>query len=259
MDIAEYVKGISFRYLQPQAPRPTGFRALSMFLRRFGMHLEVSNTQLPEDHGPMKRRLRDVLKVPRMSTFAIGAIINKAVSQLPPGQSFVNIGVWNGFTLFAGLAGNGGQKCIGVDNFSHKNSPRKEFLERFDRFSSREHEFHERDYQDYFQNVHQGPIGFYLFDGPHLYQDQLDGLKLAEPFFAENCLVMIDDTNWEQVRRANLDFINTSLNEYRILLDETTPKSGHPTWWNGIMLFQLVGKNRLAQDASPASGKRRVA
>ena len=39
-----------------------------------------------------------------MSTFAIGAIINRAVRQLPGGQAYLNVGVWNGFTLLAGMA-----------------------------------------------------------------------------------------------------------------------------------------------------------
>jgi hypothetical protein len=105
------------------------------------------------------------------------------------------------------------------------------------------------DYRDYFAKVHRAPIGFYLFDGPHTYEHQLDGLKLAEPFFAENCLIMVDDTNWEQVRRANLDFIKNSPNQYRMLLDVLTPKSGHPTFWNGEMVFQMVGPNKLAKQA----------
>ena len=250
MDFAEYVKGISFRFLRPTVPRPTGFRALALFLRKWGIHLEVMNTWLPCDRAKTKRRLRETLKLKRMSTFAVGAMINRAVEQMPENQSFVNVGVWNGYTFFSGLAGNADQRCIGVDNFSHENSPRQEFLSRFDRFGADRHEFHERDYREYFEHVHQGPIGFYLFDGPHRYKDQLDGLQMAEPFFAENCIVMVDDTNWDQVRRANLDFMASSPNRYQTLLDVQTPKSGHPTFWNGIFLFQLVGPNVLAQDAA---------
>lgn len=246
MDYAEYVQNISFRYLKPAQPRPKGFRAINMLLRKVGVHLETLNTQLPCEEAEMRHRLRDVCKIPRMSTFAVGAMINKAVAELPEGHAYVNIGVWNGFTFFSGLAGNSGKRCIGVDNFSHKNSPRTAFLERFEKFRGDAHTFHEMDYHDYFEQVHTEPIGFYLFDGPHGYQDQLDGLKLAEPFFGENCLIMVDDTNWEAVRKANLDFIEQSPNDYRMLLDVLTPKSGHPTFWNGEMVFQLAGPNKLA-------------
>ncbi len=246
MDYAEYVQNISFRFLRPGQPRPTGFRALNVLLRKAGIHLEVFNTHLPSDEGKMRKRLREVCKIPRMSTFAVGAMINEAVSRLPDDHAYVNVGVWNGFTFFSALAGNSGKRCVGIDNFSHKNSPRTAFLQRFERFRGHGHTFHEMDYRDYFHKVHDGPIGFYLFDGPHGYQDQLDGLRLAEPFFGENCLIMVDDTNWEAVRKANLDFMEGSPNEYRMLLDVLTPKSGHPTFWNGEMVFQMVGPNKLA-------------
>jgi hypothetical protein len=246
MDHGEFASGIKFKYIPPMMRRPWGFRAVNMFLRKFDIQLECWNTQLPCDQKRYEQRLRDVCRVPRMSTFAIGSIINRAVEQLPDDQSFVNIGVWNGFTFFSGLAGNSGRQCVGVDNFSHPNSPRTAFLERYEKFRGERHAFHEMGYHEYFANVHQGPIGFYLFDGPHTYQDQFDGLKLAEPHFAEGCLILIDDTNWSHVRQANLDFMAQSRDEYRILLDERTPKSGHPTFWNGVMLFQKVRSAKSA-------------
>lgn len=243
MDFARFVQGISFRFLQPSRPRPHGFRGLAMLLRKIGLHPEVANTRLPEDERELKRRLRKLCRVPRMSTFAIGAAINRAVSQLREAECFLNVGVWNGFTFLSGLAWNPEKRCIGVDNFSHNNSPRQAFLRRFAQFRGPRHTFHEMDYRDFFRSVHRDPIGFYLFDGPHTYQDQLDGLKLAEPFFARDCIVMVDDCNWDQVRGANHDFMQQSSNRYRLLLDVRTPKSGHPTWWNGLMIFQLDGAN----------------
>lgn len=252
-DFGEYVKGISFRFLQPTTRRPNGLRALAMALRGVGVHLEVMNTRLPCGQKEMAARLREVCRIPRMSTFAVGAMINQAVSQLPEGEAFVNVGVWNGFTFLAGLAGNGGKRCIGVDNFSHKNSPRAKFLGRYEKFRGENHSFFEMGYQEYFEHVHHEPIGFYLFDGPHTYQHQLDGLRLAERFFAKNCIIMVDDTNWEQVRQANLDFIKQSPNKYRILLDVRTPNNGHLTYWNGEMVIQLAGPNVLAAQRKAAA------
>ena len=255
MDFASYVQGISFRFLQPSRPRPHGFRALAMLLRKFGLHPEVANTRLPADERTMKRRLRQACRIPRMSTFAVGAVINRAVSQLSGEECFLNIGVWNGYTFLSGLVDNAGKRCIGVDNFSHNNSPREAFLKRFQKFRGARHTFHEMDFRDYLHTAHHNPIGFYLFDGPHTYQDQLDGLQLAEPFFADNCIVMVDDCNWEQVSAANLDFIAQSPNRYRMLLNERTPQSGHPTWWNGLMVFQLDGANSNVH-SEESSGKK---
>src|SRR5579863_9175704 len=94
MEVADYVKNISFRLLKPETPRPSGFRALNILARKAGIHLEMWMTRLPEDQDEMQKRLTSVCKVPRMSTFAIGAIINRAVAQLPSDRAYLNVGVW---------------------------------------------------------------------------------------------------------------------------------------------------------------------
>ena len=206
-------------------------------------------TRLPEDQDEMQRRLVAVCKIPRMSTFAIGAIINRAVAQLPAGRAYLNVGVWNGFTFLAGMAANPDKHCIGVDNFSHKDSPRQAFLRRFNRARSPQHVFREGDFREYFATQHKETLGLYLFDGPHTYEDQLDGLKLAEPFFGRGCLVLVDDTNWPQVRRGQPRSYQKIVHSSTVaLLDVQTPRTGHPTFWNGVMLFER-GKRKTASAA----------
>jgi hypothetical protein len=173
-----------------------------------------------------------------MSTFAIGAMINHGVSQMPDNLTFVNVGVWHGFSLLSGMIDNAGKRCVGIDNFAWFGRPRKAFFERFNNYKSSNHYFYEMDYIEYFSKVHKDPIGFYVYDGPHRYDAQLRGLQTAEPFFSQNCIIVIDDTNWNDPRRATLDFISQSSHEYRILLDRTTSRNGHPTLWNGIMIIQ---------------------
>lgn len=247
MEFEEFVQGIKFKFLQPSRPRPKGFRAANMFLRKFGVHLEVANTCLPCDEAELRHRMRAVCRVPRMSTFAVGAIINRAVAELPPGQAYVNVGVWNGFTFLSGLVHNSGKRCIGVDNFCGHGGPRDAFMSRFEKLRGDNHTFHAMDYREYFKSVHREPIGCYFLDGPHTYEHQLVGLQVAERFFADNCIIMVDDTNSEAVRRANLDFIEQSQNRYRMLLDVRTSKNGHPTFWNGQMIFRLDGRNVTSQ------------
>jgi len=96
------------------------------------------------------------------------------------------------------------------------------------------------DYREYFSNSHEGEIGFYFYDGEHSYENQIEGLRVAEKYFARNCIVMVDDTNWDSPRRATLDFISESPNKYEVILDRRTAWSGHPTFWNGIIIFKRV-------------------
>ncbi|WP_435022589.1 class I SAM-dependent methyltransferase (plasmid) [Tundrisphaera sp. TA3] len=240
-DLGAFAREFSFRFLGPQERiRPRWLRAAA-WCRRFGMTPDLLNTRFPAGSAQARAAIRPLCRIPRMSTPAIGALIHRAVAGMGPGEAFVNVGVWNGFTLLSGMAGNPDRPCIGVDNFSQFGGPKGAFLSRFDRIKSRNHAFHDMDYRAYFATVHRDPIGFYLYDGEHSYQNQLDGLRAAEPFFAPGCVVMVDDTNDPEPRRATEDFIREGRNRYQVIYDATTRENQHPTWWNGVMLFRRTG------------------
>lgn len=230
MNFKTFINGIYFDLLQPNMSPSFQIDDMTDF--------EFSNTVFPDKDQQIKGNLYEICKFPRMSTLALGAIINRGVSQMEDHQAFVNVGVWNGFTLISGMVNNRNKKCIGIDNFSEFGGPREEFSKRFSLYKSEFHSFYDMDYVDYFNQLHKELIGFYIYDGAHDYDNQLKGLKMAEPFFTKNCIILVDDTNWEQPRQATLDFISNSINDYKILLDVTTSYNGHPTFWNGVMVFQ---------------------
>lgn len=247
MNYSNYISAISFRFIKPYIPLPIFPSLLRKHpkcvklldkLGLLGFSPEIINTKIPYNEQNMKCRLREICKIPKMSTFAIGAMINQGVSQMPNTQVFVNIGVWHGFTLLSGMINNPQKRCIGVDNFSEFGGPRKTFIDRFNRYKSPKHHFYDMDCFEYFSKVHEGSIGFYVYDGNHRYENQLKGLQVAEPFFSKNCIILIDDANYDEPRRGTMDFISNSSHEYRILFDKTTSCNSHPTFWNGIMILQ---------------------
>jgi Methyltransferase domain len=233
----QYIRKVGFRYYGPLS-QLKGFCRLTHLSERFDVLFEMVNTRLPQGESNMKRRLRPLCRIPRMSTFAVGAIINHTVSCMKPDVSFVNVGVWNGFTLLSGMVGNSDKRCVGVDNFSEFGGPREQFLSRFNTYKSEAHHFYDSDYRDYFKNNHSGEIGFYIYDGSHSYENQMAGLKIAEPFLGQDAIVLVDDTNGVEPRQATLDFISQNANKYELLLDTCTPANKHPTFWNGIMVFR---------------------
>lgn len=243
MDYSDYISRISFRFIEPHMPLPGGLARFVQWLGKRGIPLEINNTLLPGDALSMKSRLREICAIPKMSTFAIGAMINKGVEQMSADEAFVNVGVWHGFTFLSGMIGNSQKKCIGVDNFSRKKlkGAREGFPKRFDKYKSSNHHFCEMDFAQYFAQVHSGPIGFYVYDGKHTYENQLKGLRLAEPFFSPGSLILIDDSNLGIVRQATLDFLSASPCRYRMILDKTTYCNRHPTFWNGIIVLQKIG------------------
>jgi hypothetical protein len=239
--LEQFIAGISFRFLEPEQRLPKGHGGLRQFLSWFGVYLDALNTRLPPQYPEVRQRLRPALRIPRMSTVAVGAIVNQAVALMPESQAYLNIGVWNGFTFLSAVAGNADKTCIGVDNFCKFGGPREAFEKRFARLRSPKHHFHDMDYEEYIRNVHREQIGVYYFDGPHTYAHQFHGLRNAEPFFAPDCVVIVDDTNGDAAQRGTLDFIAQSPNRYRMLLNQRTSRNCHPTFWNGIMLFRRVG------------------
>ena len=241
MNFKDYAHNIQFRFVQPDTRLFSfGFDRISQRLK-VGVWFEMLNTILPENESAMKNRLRDMCFVPRMSTYAIGAMINKAVREMPASHVFVNVGVWRGFTLLSGMAGNASKTCIGVDNFSEFGDPRTDFLEQFEKYRGPRHHFYEMDYVDYFTRIHDSPIGVFIYDGNHSYKNQLRALELAEPYFSDDCIILIDDVNYAHVRRANRDFMAKSPRQYRTVLHQETYCNSHPTFWNGITIIQRVG------------------
>jgi hypothetical protein len=258
MGSQNFTSAIDFRLLQAADRRDEHGRFLlaresgppAVLLELLGAPFDAVNTDLSGvPSGPaLSSALRPLLDVPRMSTMAIGAVLNRAVAAMPPGHAFVNAGVWHGYTLLAAMARNPDAVCVGIDDFSEFGGPRDEFGERFEAARSPRHTFHEMDYRDYMAEVHEGPIGVYLYDGENSYEGEMEALQAGERFFADGCLLVADDTNRSQRRQAMLDFAEQSPDDYSLVLDVSTAGNRHPTFWNGTLVLRRNG----AGDAEPA-------
>lgn len=203
----------------------------------FQWPLEAINTKFSRDRWNPERRkiLRKLFAVPKMSTVAIGAFVNRLVESLPPDQAYLNIGVWYGYSLFAGMLGNPEKRCIGVDTFRYFSGPRRQFLRRFHRYRSPHHEFFAMDWRQYFVRGHHGSIGLLFYDAEHDYESQHQALTAAAPFLAPGAYILVDDTNEDSPRRALVDFLMAHP-DIELLYDISTAGNCHPTYWNGLMV-----------------------
>jgi hypothetical protein len=240
--IDRFLEEIDFRFIHPtQVPGKTYLRA-EYRLRRIGVPLGLLNAKFPDNGLQITRSLWRLARVPGMSTFPLAGIINECVRRMPPDQTYVNVGTWQGFTLFAGMLGNPTRRCIGVDDFSEQwpefGPVRERFLRRFEDWRSPVHEFVDSDYVDYFENVHRGPIGVYLYDAEHSFENQLRGLEVAEPHFADGCLILIDDAYAPAPRAATESFMASRPGAYEVVLDRPVASKGHPTFWNGFLILR---------------------
>jgi predicted O-methyltransferase YrrM len=256
LDFGKFLKGISFELVQPDVPlgpddRFTVMRENGTTATLFQLPsapYDTINATLGASTPMVRRALRPHCEIPRMGSFAGGAILNQGVRRMGPGEAYVNVGTWHGFSLLSGMAANPDKRCIGIDNFTYARAPRATFEATFNRYRSPAHSFFDGDYRDYFANHHDEPIGLYFYDGNHDYEDQVRGLQIAEPYFADGCVVVVDDTNWQQPRQGTYDFIAQSEREYEVLLDVGTADRWHPTFWNGLIVFQARAPSAPRQD-----------
>ena len=246
MTFQQAIAGIRFRLIEPLAPagrdgrfhlrRPDGSTATLIETGR--CRLESTIVDLDRADTELKSLLAPLLPVRRMSTLTNGAVLNLAVRAMDPDHAFVNVGVWHGFTMLAAMAGNDDRVCVGIDNFSQFGGPREEFNERFLDRRSPLHRFHDQNCTDFFSAGLDWPLGVYFYDGDHRYESQYQGLMVADPLYADDAIVIVDDTKLDRAREATLQFARDSRLDWRVLLDQRTADPGHPTVWNGLMVLQ---------------------
>lgn len=104
MDLQDYRSQVTFRFIEPRTRLPRGYGEFAKWLPRLGIALDVLNTRPPKVQADSWGALRELCRVPRMSTIAIGALINWAVARMPEDRAFVNVGVWNGIMVLEKVA-----------------------------------------------------------------------------------------------------------------------------------------------------------
>jgi len=181
-----------------------------------------------------------LIKIDSMSTYAIGHIINKICKNLNKNQIYLNVGVWKGFSLIAGMI-NTQCEVIGIDNFSQFGGPKDLFFKKFNEYKKINHFFFDLDYKEFFKDFEKKSkfIDFYFYDGEHSYKNQLKNLEIVDQFLRKNSLILIDDINFQEVYDGTMEFMNKSGSNFSVIkLIKTKNNHCHPSYWNGIMILK---------------------
>jgi hypothetical protein len=241
MEIEHIASQIQFRFVQTDTRLPDGINSFILRHASIRTIMERMNTIVPHSMNRAWNAVQEISDYKRMSTMIIGALINECVHHMPSHQSYINVGTWAGFSLFAGMIGNPNASCIGIDNFSQFSGPREIFFSNFERYRSQNHLFYDMDYTEYFQSMQlEKNIGVYFYDGNHSYDDQLLGLEIVEEYLVDGGYIIIDDTNWAEPRSATEDFLQNRQDTYKLILNMRTAQNMHPTFWNGLMIIQKI-------------------
>jgi hypothetical protein len=168
-----------------------------------------------------------------------------------PETVYVEIGVFQGLTLISTAAKNPHVACFGIDNFSLFNEGHENLntvYDRMKRLGVGNATIINLDFEEALEGLdrHLGArkIGVFFVDGAHDYRSQLVSLLKSKEYLAEDCVIVIDDSNYAHVRQANADFLRSEP-EFALLFEAYTP--GHVAnlnsaqkeaaiagWWNGV-------------------------
>ncbi len=201
--------------------------------------------EFPESERPRERRFDDVAEaIPNLAKENNLALVNVAASLLGPGESYVEAGTYMGASLIAAMRGNEGHDFVAIDNFSLPETrgrppARRETLEaNLARFGCEGATILEGDALDVLRGDELAgrKIGVFYYDAAHSYEAHLDALKLVEPHLASRALLIVDDSDWEQVGRAIRDYL-AGQPKARLLLEVEGKEHGRPWWWEGVAVL----------------------
>jgi len=222
----------------------------SQMIENFDIEKILSNNwpNYRSDLFPKDRRMSVIRlkEVAGMCTENTAFLIDEIVRVIAYKGVYLEVGTFNGYSLFSAALFNPKTRCIGIDNFSqfdseHKNeNALRTNIKKF--HSPKNIEFYNMDYKDavghLFSKEPNLKINVYYYDGEHSYENQLEGLRIMLPYLSERCIILVDDVNYERVDLANRDFI-TQHPEFKSIFKIKTERNGSKTWWNG---FEVIAR-----------------
>jgi predicted O-methyltransferase YrrM len=211
---------------------------------RFLRELPSRFADFPHSAEPLDSRFAHVLAdVGGLATANTLALVNHAVSLLEPGEAYVEIGTFRGASLISALLGNEGAAAVAVDRFSMGGATPEQLVENLDRYGLSG--VPAVLVGDVFELVRGGVlegrrIGVWYYDAAHDYGSQVEGLRIAEPYLVPGALLVVDDSDWEQVARAVDDYLVGQPRARRILTLEGKEHAS-PQWWEGVQVLAWDG------------------
>jgi predicted O-methyltransferase YrrM len=210
---------------------------------RFLAELPRLFADYPRSEHPLDRRFAPIAEeVENLARENNLALLNLAARLLGPGEAYVEVGVFHGASLIAAMLGNEGKRFLGIDSFEFRDASLEKVEANLARYGL---ELPEIVVGDAFELVPGGAledvvIGVWYYDASHSYEAQVEGLRIAEPHLAPGALVIVDDTDWDDVERAMDDYVVSQTRARRVLTIDGKSR-GAPQWWEGMQVLVWDG------------------
>ncbi len=214
-----------------------------MDAQRFLDELPRLFEDFPDSEHPIDRRFASIVEeVENLALENNLALLNLAARCLDPGEAYVEVGVFHGASLIAAMLGNEDKRFVGIDSFAFRDATLENVQANLARHGLTPPELI---VGDAFELVPAGaladaPIGVWYYDAAHSYEAQLEGLRIAEPWLAPGALVIVDDTDWDDVARAMDDYVAEQPRARRVLTIDGKSR-GAPQWWEGMQVLVWDG------------------
>jgi predicted O-methyltransferase YrrM len=193
---------------------------------------------------------------PGLSSPKLGKILNFAGRFLEPGEIYLEIGTFTGYTLIAASHHNTRFEFWGIDNMrllgetttkDKQDWVRGRLKINLDHFKYGNHHFIEDDYKDVTIPAEK-KIGVFLIDGHHTKEEVIENFMWVDDKLADEALIAIDDIScwgvgdgvdeWVHSHRANYrEFFR--MNVYHPPEDRD---HWSPAFWNGLSLVSFKRK-----------------
>jgi predicted O-methyltransferase YrrM len=219
---------------------------------RFAAELPELWADYPRSERPRRLRFDDVMAaVPNLATENTLAVVTLAASLLEPGERYAEAGSYLGASLIAAARGNQDADLVAIDYFDFgpmtvsgrllPAADRRRLEENLERFGVRA-TILEGETLDVLRSgaLAGPPIGVFYYDAGHEYEEQLEAWRLLEPYLADHALLIVDDSDWDDVRGAVHDYVAAQPSA-RLLADIQGEDFGYPQWWSGMAVVAYGG------------------
>jgi hypothetical protein len=206
---------------------------------RFLAELAARFEDFPASEHAVDRRLEPIATgVENLARENNLVLLNVAASCLGPEEAYVEVGVFHGASLISAMLGNEERRFVGIDSFGFRDATLEAVERNVERFGLPRPEIL---VGDVFELVPAGAldgvrIGVWYYDASHSYEAQLQGLRVAEPSLVPGALLIVDDTDWDDVERAVDDYLEGQPRARQILALDGKDR-GSPQWWEGMRVL----------------------
>jgi predicted O-methyltransferase YrrM len=210
---------------------------------RFLAELPGLFDDFPRSEHPRDRRFQPIAdEVENLASENTLALLNLAASCLGRDEAYVEIGVYHGASLIAAMLGNEDKQFVAIDALRFSGTSLEKIEANLARFGL---EVPEIIVGDAFELVPAGAlhgtrVGVWYYDAAHSFEAQIEGLRISEPHLVPGALVIVDDTDWDEVDRA-MDAYLADQPRARRVLSLDGKSRGAPQWWEGMQVLVWDG------------------